>query len=71
MNQHNNLHRMLASTLLVLLTFLFSGCVSTDKSNDELECRPQTSEECSTEEEGEDRGYDPCLVNANLPVCKT
>ena len=73
MNQHNNLHRHLCGIFLLVLTFLFSGCVSTENTNDELECRPKSTEECSVEEgdEGEERGYDPCLVNKNLPVCNT
>lgn len=73
MSQNNNINRLLSSTFLLLLTFVFSGCVSTEKSEEELECRPQSTQECSAEEEedGEGRGYDPCLVNKNLPVCKT
>lgn len=71
MNQHNSLQRPIASTLLILLLLLIGSCGSTYKSSDEAECRPQNTEECATEESGEDRGYDPCLVNASLPVCKT
>jgi len=73
MNQQIKLKNLLTSACFVLLTLVFSGCVSTEKSEEELECRPQNTEECSVEEqkEGEDRGYDPCLVNKNLPVCKT
>lgn len=56
------------SGILISTTFLacclMSGCQSTAKT--EPECRPENSQTC----EGDDRGYDPCLVNKNLPVCK-
>ena len=71
MNQHNYLRNLRVGTLLVLLIFFLTGCASTDESTGEPECRPQTTEECVNDEDAEDRGYDPCLVNKNLPVCKS
>lgn len=59
--------------IFVLFTFciLFVfGCKSTPEES-EPDCRTETSENCSAEEDsGDDRGYNPCLVNKNLPVCK-
>jgi hypothetical protein len=55
-------------TLCILCLF---GCQSTPEEDLAPDCRTQTSENCSAEENnGDDRGYNPCLVNKNLPVCK-
>jgi hypothetical protein len=52
------------------ILFLF-GCQSTLEEKLDTNCRTQTSENCSVEEDnGDNRGYNPCLVNKNLPVCK-
>lgn len=49
-----------------------SGCKSTTTNNTESECRPQNTQSCEDiEGNGKDRGYDPCLINKNLPICKT
>ena len=49
-----------------------SGCESTTTSNTEAECRPQNTQSCEDNDgNGNDRGYDPCLINKNLPICKT
>ena len=60
--------------LSVLFTFsvLLYGCKSTSEEDVEATCRTETSEICSVEnkyEDGDMRGYNPCLVNKNLPVC--
>lgn len=44
-----------------------SGCASTEETVEQPDCQPEVAENC----ESPDRGYDPCLVNKNLPVCKT
>lgn len=49
---------------------MLSGCASTDETAEQPDCQPQVTENCESDE-GPDRGYDPCLVNKNLPVCKT
>jgi hypothetical protein len=70
----NNLSINKAHRLFLLLafcsTFLF-GCNSTPDKEVETNCRTETNENCTVEDEnGDDRGYNPCLVNKNLPVCK-
>lgn len=51
-------------------TFLY-GCNSTSDKEIATNCRTETNENCTVEDEnGDDRGYNPCLVNKNLPVCK-
>ena len=63
-----------ARRIFVLFTFCIAflfGCQSTPEEELEPDCRTQSSENCSDEENnGDDRGYNPCLVNKNLPVCK-
>jgi len=36
-------------------------------------CDPESDEACTTKEDEEelDRGFDPCLINASLPACKS
>lgn len=47
------------------------GCQSTSEENIDPNCQTQTTDNCSEEVGmGDDRGYDPCLVNKKLPVCK-
>lgn len=72
MKLHNNLHKLLASTIVVLFTSFILGCSSTEKTTETTQCVPQNTQACpgSENQDGEDRGYDPCLINENLPVCK-
>ena len=57
---------------LVSFSILFlCGCNSTAQENIEANCQTETDKNCSVEDgNGDDRGYNPCLVNKNLPVCK-
>jgi hypothetical protein len=49
----------------------FYGCKSTPEEDIEANCPAESTENCSVEDgNGDDRGYNPCLVNKNLPVCK-
>lgn len=63
-----------APRTLVFFTFctlFLYGCKSTPEEDVEAKCRTETNENCSAEDKnGDDRGYNPCLVNKNLPVCK-
>ena len=57
--------------LLSICTLFLYGCNSTSEENVEVNCQIETNENCSVEEDnGDDRGYNPCLVNKNLPVCQ-
>jgi len=50
--------------------FLY-GCNSTPEEEVAANCRTDTNENCEVaDDNGDDRGYNPCLVNKNLPVCK-
>ena len=55
--------------LCVIATLFLFGCQSTTTEEVEIDCRAEGTETCA-EENGDDRGYNPCLVNKNLPVCK-
>ena len=58
-------------TRVALLAVTFSlvvACNSTPEYEEPDECRLNGEEAC--EDSGEDRGYNPCLVNNKLPVCK-
>jgi hypothetical protein len=63
-----------APRILILFTFcilFLLGCKSTPEEDIEAKCRTDTNDNCSGEDNnGGDRGYNPCLVNKNLPVCK-
>jgi hypothetical protein len=70
--EHLSINR--ARRIFVLFTFFllfFNGCKSTTDEDFTANCRTQANENCASEEDnGDDRGYNPCLVNNNLPVCK-
>ncbi|GAB5380839.1 MAG: hypothetical protein Alis3KO_26950 [Aliiglaciecola sp.] len=55
---------------LLLFSWGIAGCQSTEETQEAPECRAEVPENCEAAT-GDDRGYDPCLVNKNLPVCKT
>ena len=64
----NRAYRIFVSFTFCILFLL--ACQSTPDES-APDCRTETSENCSAEEDnGDDRGYNPCLVNKNLPVCK-
>ncbi len=65
-------------TLLKLVTVvsvsLLSACGSTMQEDELPTCRSDSPDLSSCPEESdkpEDRGYNPCLINKNLPVCKS
>lgn len=49
---------------LIFISLSLSSCQSDVRSSPAAE--PQTTNNNSKED---DRGFDPCLINANLPVC--
>ena len=56
--------------LFALCTVFLYGCKSTSEEDIKANCRTETNENCSVKpDNGDDRGYNPCLVNKNLPVC--
>jgi hypothetical protein len=56
--------------LFNLCTVFLYGCKSTSEEDIEANCRTETNGNCSVEaDNGDDRGYNPCLVNKSLPVC--
>lgn len=57
--------------LILLSSGFLLSCQSTSADNEEPSCRTEVSDNCSAEEDmGDDRGFNPCLINKNLPVCK-
>jgi len=59
------------SIMLALFSSIFLlGCQSTPTENTEPNCRTESSENCVEEDMGDDRGFNPCLVNKKLPICK-
>ena len=63
-----------ARRIFVLFTFcmlFIFGCKSTPEHEVAANCVTETNKDCSVEDDnGDDRGYNPCLVNKKLPVCK-
>lgn len=62
-----------SSLIVFTLTSLifFSGCQSTASEDLNAECPVENTTNCPiSEDNGDDRGYNPCLVNKALPVCK-
>lgn len=55
---------------LLVVVYLLSGCGATEQASELPECREGEAVECAAEE-GDDRSYDPCLINKKLPVCKS
>jgi hypothetical protein len=65
--------RLVSRTIILALlgsVFLF-GCQSTATENSEPNCQTESSDNCVEEGDmGDDRGFNPCLVNKKLPICK-
>jgi hypothetical protein len=63
--------RILTLYLLSALPFAAAGSKLTQSDVNDLQ-KSETSEQESAEsdEDGGDRGFDPCLLNANLAICK-
>ena len=61
--------KVILITYFTVTLCLLLGCNSTEEAIEEPECRSPSNDSCETDEDQE-RGYDPCLVNKNLPVCK-
>jgi hypothetical protein len=55
---------------VLVLVSLLSACSSTTKEEEPLTCRPNISSCTEAPDTSDDRGYDPCLINKELPVCK-
>ena len=53
--------------LLVFSSVFLFGCQSTSPEEEDLELYQAESAEGCVEE---DRGFNPCRINNNLPVCK-
>ncbi len=54
--------------LLAVTCSLVVACNSTPEYTEPDECAPNGEQSC--EDSGDDRGYNPCLVNNKLPACK-
>jgi hypothetical protein len=54
--------------LATFSTFFLFGCQSTppEEQEEQAICQAADTENC----DGEDRGFNPCRINNNLPVCK-
>ena len=70
--EHLSINRARRICFLLTISMLFLyGCNITAQENVETNCRTETNENCSAEEDnGDDRGFNPCLVNKKLPVCQ-
>lgn len=67
----SNVRKVMLVTWCLFVPYLLIACGSTDEPIEAAECRSSVPETCETENEEQDRGYDPCLINKNLPVCKS
>ena len=63
----NRARRMFVFLTLCLL--FVQGCSSTAEEDVTVNCPTEISVNC-TDDNGDDRGYNPCLVNKKLPVCQ-
>ena len=54
---------------LVLSGLMFLSACSSQPTEEESSCATNAEAKCESGGEVKDRGFDPCLVNANLPVC--
>jgi hypothetical protein len=70
--EHLSQNRVLRTFVLInIVVMSLIGCGSTGVEEKELECAENDTETCPAESvNGDDRGYNPCLINKNLPVCK-
>ena len=57
------MHNRLIVIYISLAVFSLSGCTPEVHPSPELQNSSKQSKEA-------ERGYDPCLINANLPVCQ-
>lgn len=66
------MHRlMLVIALGIACCFVTPVCATEEESPEaEQPCDTESGETCAEEDELE-RGFDPCLINANLPACKS
>lgn len=68
------MHRFMLVILAgIACCFIAPVCASEDAlPESEITCDTESDESCATEEDEElDRGFDPCLINASLPACKS
>jgi hypothetical protein len=71
MKTESALHKLLIYLCFSFTLLLLSGCGATEQTEELAECRSDAPETCDSEDpKAEDRGYNPCLINKNLPVCK-
>jgi hypothetical protein len=66
-------NRVLRTFVLInIIVMSLVGCGSTSSVEEKQpECTENDTERCPAEVvNGDERGYNPCLVNKNLPVCK-
>ncbi len=57
--------------LCATCTLFLVACESTPEQDKGSHCKDDANQTCVKKaDNGEDRGYNPCLVNKNLPVCK-
>lgn len=68
------MHRSLPLVALgTALLIVLSACSSQEAVRQDRDaCDAQTGENCGTaqsEQQAAERGFDPCLVNSNLPAC--
>ncbi|MGJ8679904.1 hypothetical protein [Paraglaciecola sp.] len=72
--EYLSVNRARSLIVLILASLIFVGvssCQSTQPENPEPDCSVEGSPNCpDTEDNGEDRAYNPCLVNKSLPVCR-
>lgn len=64
--------RILIFYLLAALPLAAAGSNLTQSSDsDKQEAEMSEQEDTDSDDEGGDRGFDPCLLNASLPICNT
>ena len=69
------MHRILLMLILGILCCVILPVHASDDAASETQekCDAESEEACTTEDDEEelDRGFDPCLINASLPACKS
>ena len=69
------MHRNLLMLILGFLCCVISPVHASGDTAPETQktCDAESDEACTTEKDEEelDRGFDPCLINASLPACKS
>ena len=67
------MHRICLAIILGLFFLVVAPANAAEDKSPETQdtCDPESDDTCEVEEEELERGFDPCLINAALPACKS